>query len=86
VTRGERRLVGILTKGDVVEGMLKKLEIDYHDEEIHRYRASHIFEDIEADGTTLAFHYDVKSKDFKHAGEASSQLKITLLRLGIDPD
>ena len=39
-------LVGMLTQGDVARGLLKQLEMDYHEEEIHRYRASHIFEDI----------------------------------------
>jgi len=86
VRRSDGKLVGILTKGDVIEGLLKKLEVDYREEEIHRYRASHIFEDIEADGTTLVFHYDVEGKNFKRAGEASSRLKRTLMRLGVRPD
>jgi CBS domain-containing protein/anti-sigma regulatory factor (Ser/Thr protein kinase) len=86
VDRRTRRLVGILTKGDVIEGLLKKIEIDYHEEEIHRYRASHIFEDIEADNTTLLFQYEVRGQDFKQAGTSSSRLKRTLKRLGIRPD
>ena len=86
VDRRTRRLVGIVTKGDVIEGMLRRLEIDYHEEEIHRYRASHIFEDIEADNTTLLFQYDVKGQDFKQAGTSSSRLKRTLKRLGVRPD
>jgi CBS domain-containing protein/anti-sigma regulatory factor (Ser/Thr protein kinase) len=80
------KLVGILTKGDVIEGLLKRLEIDYHEEEIHRYRASHIFEDIEADNTTLLFQYHVQGQDFKEAGTSSSRLKRTLKRLGVRPD
>ena len=86
VDRDRRRLVGIVTKGDVIEGLLKKIEIDYHEEQIHRYRASHIFEDIEADDTTLVFHYNVRGQDFKQAGTSSSRLKRTLNRLGIQPD
>jgi len=86
VDRRTRKLVGILTKGDVIEGLLKKIEIDYHEEEIHRYRASHIFEDIEADNTTLLFQYEVRGQDFKQAGTSSSRLKRTLKRLGIRPD
>jgi CBS domain-containing protein/anti-sigma regulatory factor (Ser/Thr protein kinase) len=85
VTRDRARLAGILTKGDVIEGLLKKLEIDYHDEEVRRHRASHIFEDIEADNTTLMFQYQVKGKDFAKAGESSSRLKRTLKRLGLRP-
>jgi CBS domain-containing protein len=78
-------LVGIITQGDIVRAMLKRLEVDYHEEEIHRYRASHIFEDILADEVALVFGYRVVAKDFARAGEASSGLKKTLGRLGIHP-
>ncbi len=77
------KLVGIITKGDIIRGLLKRMEIDYHAEEIHRYRASHIFEDIIAERTILIFQYDVAGKDFSRAGETSSGLKKTLRRLGI---
>jgi len=80
------RLVGILTKGDVIEGLLKKLEIDYHQEEIHHYRPSDFFRHIEAESTTLVFQYDVKGKDIKQAGSSASRLKRTLKRLGMRPD
>lgn len=86
IERNTRKLVGIITKGDIIRGLLKKLEIDYHEEEIHRYRASHIFEDILADSTTLTFQYNVTGRDFDRAGESSSGLKKTLYRLGIRPD
>jgi len=86
VDRKQKNMVGILTKGDVIEGLLNKLEIDYHEEEIHHYRASHIFEDIEADGTTLLFQYVVKGQDFRQAGASSTRLKRTLKRLGLQPD
>jgi anti-sigma regulatory factor (Ser/Thr protein kinase) len=65
--------------------MLRRLEVDYHEEEIHRYRASHIFEDIVSDEVALVFGYQVIARDFARAGEASSGLKRTLSRLGIDP-
>lgn len=78
-------LVGIITQGDIVRALLKKLEVEYHEEEIHRYRASHIFEDIVADETALVFGYHVVGKDFNAAGAASSNLKTTLNRLGIAP-
>jgi anti-sigma regulatory factor (Ser/Thr protein kinase) len=79
-------LAGIITKGIIIEGLLKKLEIDYQEEEIHKYRASHIFEDIVADKTTLVFQYHVRGKDFDKGGEVASALKRTLKRLGIHPD
>ena len=81
----EGDLVGIITYGDIVRAMLKQLEVDYQEEEIHRYRASHIFEDIIADDIALVFGYRVAPRDFDRAGEASSGLKRTLSRLGIDP-
>lgn len=86
IDRDQGRLVGILTKGDVIEGLLKELEIDYHQEEVQRYRPSRIFTDIEADNTTLLFQYEVAGGDFKQAGTSSSRLKRTLKHLGIRPD
>ncbi len=86
VDRGTGKLAGVITKGDIVKGFLKRLEVEYHEEEIHRYRASHFFEDIVADKATLTFHYGVKGGDFAKAGRASSGLKKTLSRLGIKPE
>lgn len=83
--RENDKLVGIITKGDVIRGLLRKIEVDYHKEEIHRYRASHFFEDIIADKTTLIFQYEVVGKDFDRAGAASSELKKTLRRMGTPP-
>jgi len=85
VDRKNEKLRGIITKGDIMETLLHKLEIDSHEEEIQRYRASHIFEDIIGDKVTLTFQSYVKGKDFNLAGEASSGLKKTLERLGIHP-
>jgi CBS domain-containing protein/anti-sigma regulatory factor (Ser/Thr protein kinase) len=85
IDRESGKLVGVVTKGDIIRGLLKKMEIDYHEEEIHRYRASHFFEDIIADRATLIFQYSVLGKDFKRAGKTSSGLKRTLGRMGIPP-
>lgn len=85
IERKTKKLVGIITKSDIIKCLLNKLEINYHEEEIHRYRASHIFEDIISDRTTLIFEYKVAGKDFDHAGESSAELKKTLTRLGISP-
>jgi len=85
IERGTEEVVGIITNGDIIAGLLKKLEVDYHEEEIHQYRASHIFEDILADKTALFFQYDIAPRDFERAGEGSSRLKRTLKRLGTDP-
>jgi len=85
VVDGKRKLVGVLTRGDIIQGLLKKLEVEYHEEEIHRYRASHIFEDIVSDHTSIVLHYDVAARDLDHAGEASSNIKRALSRLGASP-
>jgi len=86
LARQSGKLVGIVTREDVIRSLLKKLEIDYREEEIRRYRASHIFEDIVADKSALLFHYYVVGQDFDQAGNCSSGLKKTLKRLGIHPD
>ncbi len=79
------RLVGIVTQGDIVRGVLRQLDVQWQEEEIHRYRASHIFEDIESDQTGLVLRYRVVARDFVRGGEASSKLKRALERLGADP-
>jgi CBS domain-containing protein/anti-sigma regulatory factor (Ser/Thr protein kinase) len=79
------KLVGIITKGDVTRGLLGALERDYHVEEVRRYRASHLFEDIVSDRTSLILRYTIRPGDFTHGGAASSYIKRALLRLGANP-
>ena len=86
ISRKDKQLVGIITKSDIIRGVLKELESVYHDEEERRYRASHIFNDIVADEVFLKFQYFVEGKNFDKAGEASTGLKKTLYRLGLSPD
>lgn len=81
--RGE--LVGILTGGDITRGLLEAIGLDYHAEEISRYRARHIFEDIVSDQTGLILRYRVKARDFTGGGGASSKIKRALDRLGAPP-
>jgi CBS domain-containing protein/anti-sigma regulatory factor (Ser/Thr protein kinase) len=85
IERDQGKLVGILTKHDIIQGLLKKLEIEYQAEEILRYRVSHIFEDIVADKTSLQFQYSIVGQDFNRAGESASGLKKTLTCLGLHP-
>ncbi len=86
VERRNKKLLGIITKGDIIEGLLKKLEIDYYEEEdVCQYRVKHFFEDILADRMELLFQYDVMGHDFKRAGESASRIKTTLRRLGFHP-
>jgi CBS domain-containing protein/anti-sigma regulatory factor (Ser/Thr protein kinase) len=78
-------LVGIITKGDITRGVLIALQKDYREEEIRRYRASHLFQDIISDRTSLILRYRIKARDFTQGGNASSNIKRALLRLGANP-
>jgi anti-sigma regulatory factor (Ser/Thr protein kinase)/predicted transcriptional regulator len=86
IDRAKKKLVGIITKGDIIEGLLKKLEIDYHKEETYTYKAGQIFQDINSNGCTLILKYRIKGGDFKKAGEQTSRLRQNLLRLGFMPE
>ena len=78
-------LAGILTKGDVSYGILRALEHEYQEEEVRKYRASHLFEDIESARTSLILRYEIQRFDFTHGGAASSNIKRALVRLGANP-
>lgn len=78
-------LVGIITKGDLTRGLLHALQKDYQVEEVRRYRASHLFQDINSDRTSLILRYRIKAGDFTNGGLASSNIKRALLRLGANP-
>jgi CBS domain-containing protein/anti-sigma regulatory factor (Ser/Thr protein kinase) len=79
------KLAGIITKGNITSGILKALQKDYHEEEVRRYRASHLFEDINSDRSSLILRYNIKVGDFIRGGSASSAIKRALLRLGATP-
>jgi CBS domain-containing protein/anti-sigma regulatory factor (Ser/Thr protein kinase) len=79
------KLAGIITKGDITHGLLEGLQQDYQAEEIKRYRASHLFEDIVSDRTSLLLRYTIRPRDFTQGGTASSYIKRALLRLGANP-
>jgi anti-sigma regulatory factor (Ser/Thr protein kinase)/CBS domain-containing protein len=86
VEPGSDLLLGILTKGLIIEGMLQRLAKELQDEEIRRYRASHFFQDIVAEYKEIYLTYEIVGKDFDKAGSGSTQIKKNLKRLGIRPD
>ena len=86
VERKEKKVVGIVTKGVIIESLLREIEIDYHEEEIRRYRASHFFEDVIADSVTIGLIYQVKGGDVMNGGMVAGNIKKTLQRLDIKPD
>jgi CBS domain-containing protein/anti-sigma regulatory factor (Ser/Thr protein kinase) len=79
------KVVGMITKGDITRGILIALQRDYQEEEVRRYRASHLFEDIHSDRTSLILRYRIMPGDFINGGNASSDIKRALLRLGANP-
>lgn len=85
VQRADGRLVGVVTKGDIISGLLRNLEVDYREAEMRSARSEHIFEDIVADRSALILEYQVTARDFARAGSGASGLKTTLRRLGIHP-
>jgi anti-sigma regulatory factor (Ser/Thr protein kinase) len=84
--RASGRLVGVVTKGDIIEGMLKALDLDFRREELRRYRASHLFTDMIADRVAVQFEYGIRGRKVEQGGEVASALKKSLRRLGIHPD
>jgi CBS domain-containing protein/anti-sigma regulatory factor (Ser/Thr protein kinase) len=78
-------IVGVITKGDVISGLLRHLEVDYRSAEMRGARSSHLFEDIVADRSVLRLEYRVAGADFTKAGASAGGLKTTLRRLGVDP-
>lgn len=87
----EGHLVGIITKGNVVEGLLKKLEIEYERTEIdissarQRPTMRQFFEDVIADDISFTFNYHIAGQTLKDAGKAASDLKHALKKLGVCP-
>lgn len=79
------KLAGIITKGDITSGVMRALQYDYQEEEVRKYRARHLFEDIVSDRTSLTLRYKVQHGAFATGGNASSHIKRALLRLGASP-
>jgi CBS domain-containing protein/anti-sigma regulatory factor (Ser/Thr protein kinase) len=76
------KMLGLLTKGSITTGTLRALQKDFQEEEVRRYRASHLFQDIISDRTSLILRYHIEPRDFTHGGQASNHIKRALLRLG----
>ncbi len=87
VLDAERRLVGMLTKGDIMAGLLRALETAYHreEEQQRQRRPQRFFEALVSDETSLLMRYRVRFNDFSNGGKASAQLKQALLQMGAAP-
>ena len=84
-------LVGIITKGSIVEGLLKKLEVEYEQHEAktvlapQRPTMQKFFEDVSADEISFSFKYLITGQTLKDAGKAASELKNALKKMGVCP-
>jgi len=91
VLNRNEELVGIITKGSIVEGLLRKLEIEYEQHEntasLTRQRPTmrKFFDDVSADEISFTFKYHVAGQTLKDAGKAASELKNALKKLGVCP-
>ncbi len=89
VLNRQEELVGILTKGNIVEGLLRKLELEYAQTESKineggpRTAMRQFFEDVNADEISFCFKYYVEGQTLKSAGKAASELKNALKKLGV---
>jgi CBS domain-containing protein/anti-sigma regulatory factor (Ser/Thr protein kinase) len=89
VLNRQEELVGILTKGNIVEGLLRKLELEYAQTESKinengpRTAMRQFFEDVNADEISFCFKYYVEGGTLKSAGKAASELKNALKKLGV---
>jgi CBS domain-containing protein/anti-sigma regulatory factor (Ser/Thr protein kinase) len=81
-------LVGIVTTGTLIRSLLMQMDKSFQRneaEKLYTYRASHIFQDISSDDTSLLLRYFVNERDFDNAGKASSLIKRSLQRLMLLP-
>ena len=91
VLNRDDELVGIITKGSIVEGLLRKLEVEYEQSETkaavvrQRPTVQKFFEDVTADEISFTFKYQVPGQTLKDAGKAASDLKNALKKLGVCP-
>jgi CBS domain-containing protein/anti-sigma regulatory factor (Ser/Thr protein kinase) len=85
IRRKDRNVVGILTKGTVIEGLLKKLAAARRDEEERLYSKRSFFEDIIADESSLTLKYNIAEQDLEHAGRIAGCLRKTLRYLNVHP-
>ncbi|MBN2394698.1 MAG: CBS domain-containing protein [Anaerolineae bacterium] len=79
------RLVGIITRGDIIEALLSALQEVYSEAERIHDHPEYFFEALESDSTSLVLRYQVKHRDFARGGDASAKIKQALLRIGASP-
>ncbi len=78
----QEKLVGMLTRGDIIEALLGALQEVYTEAERTQERPERFFEALESDSTSLVLRYRVKARDFARGGDASAKIKQALVRIG----
>jgi CBS domain-containing protein/anti-sigma regulatory factor (Ser/Thr protein kinase) len=86
IERSSGRLTGIITRRDIILGLLKAMEIDYGKMELSSYSGRHFFNEMAADEIALTLTYDIAGNEIRRGGEAASSLKRNLGYLGIHPE
>ncbi len=85
VVDSDEKLVGIVTRGDVMLALVNSVQLVYDEIEALQAEPHYFFEALVSDQTSLILRYEVTKGDFIHGGEASAQLKRALLRIGAHP-
>lgn len=85
VTDKQGELVGIVTGTDIIQGLLRAIEEDFHRQEKSKHESSSVFREVISEQTMLTLRYVVDS-DLARGGEASSRIKKTLVSLGTEPE
>ncbi|MFP4396389.1 MAG: CBS domain-containing protein [Anaerolineales bacterium] len=79
------KLVGIITRGDVMVALLQALQDVYDEAEQLQAQPRYFFEALESEETNLLLRYHIDANDFSRGGEASAKIKQALLRIGASP-
>lgn len=85
VIDARNKLVGIVTRGDITEALLRALQEIYSEAEHLQSKPQHFFEALDSESTSLLLRYHVKKGDFSRGGDASAKIKQALLRIGASP-
>ena len=83
--RATEKVVGIVTKADIIQTLLRTLETDYRDDELRHYQTNRLFDELIADEMELKFGYTIAGSSIERGGVVASAIKKTLKRLGIHP-
>ncbi len=85
VDRATGRVMGIITKGDVIRCLLGKMETAFHQKEQKASAGVAPMGGIRADSASLDVRWTVVGQQLPLSGRCSSELKQDLLRLGFHP-